>query len=223
MANNKKLYQFLTALKENNNREWFKEHKSEYDELRETWLSDIEHLIKIMSQYDESLLGLEVKDSVYRIYRDIRFSIDKSPYKTYFSAVIGRGGRKTNRGSFYLHMEPGNSGLYGGIWWPEAPILAKLRREVDGNIEEFLGIINNEEFTDKFQMASDTLKTMPKGYPKEHPYGEYIKMKEYVCQYKVPYDYFFERDWTETVARDFKSIKPLNDFLNYIFDADYDS
>lgn len=212
------LFDFLKRLEFNNNREWFQANKSEFDELRGLWMKDVERLIGRMSVYDESLNGVDVKDCVYRIYRDIRFSPNKLPYKTYFSAVIAQGGRKTPKGCCYLHVQPGDSGLHGGIWCPEMPLLTKLRHEVDDNIEEFLDIINASEFKKRYHMTGESLKTMPKGFPKDLPHGEYVKFKEYLVSMPVKDYYFMQRDWVEKVAEDFRFLKPFNDFLNYVFD-----
>ena len=213
-----RLFDFLNRLSFNNNREWFHANKDEFDELRALWLNDVQRLINRMSEYDASLKGVDAKDCVYRIYRDIRFSPNKLPYKTYFSAVIAQGGRKTLKGCCYLHLQPGESGLHGGIWCPEMPLLTRLRHEVDDNIEEFLSIINNKEFSRRYKMSGDSLKTMPKGFDRNSPHGEYIKMKEYLVSMPVADSYFDGGDWVERVADDFKYLKPFNDFLNYVFE-----
>ena len=118
--NASQLFSFLTQLAANNNREWFKQHKDQYDTLRQQWLGDVQSLIDLISQWDDSVHGLNVADAVYRIYRDIRFSPDKSPYKTYFSACFGRGsggrhGKKPNTGILCfrrLRRKPGNEARF---------------------------------------------------------------------------------------------------------------
>lgn len=129
-----KIYDFLGRLAENNNRDWFAAHRDEYDEVNALWLADVQRLIDRMSLWDKSLTGLKARDSVYRIYRDTRFSPDKSPYKRHFGALIGQGGRKCALSSCYVHIQPGNSGLHGGIWCPERDVLDALRHAVDDNI-----------------------------------------------------------------------------------------
>ena len=106
------LIEFLVELRKNNNREWFQAHKGVYDALRKQFIADVEQLIARLATYDEELRGLRVEDCIYRIYRDIRFSPDKTPYKTYFSAYMARGGKKSPRAGYYLHIEPGNVGWY---------------------------------------------------------------------------------------------------------------
>lgn len=166
-----RLFDFLNKLAINNNREWFHHNKGEFDELRALWINDIQRLISLMSKYDDTLNGVDAKDCVYRIYRDIRFSPNKLPYKTYFSAVIAQGGRKTLKGCCYLHVQPGESGLHGGIWCPEMPLLTRLRHEVEDNIDEFMTIINDVGFKERYRLVGDSLKSMPKGFDKNSPYG----------------------------------------------------
>lgn len=220
MGNMKDTYEFLKALAVNNNRNWFNAHKDVYLEFRKSWETDISRLIGLMSEWDDTLRGLRVGDCVYRIYRDIRFSADKSPYKTYFSAVLGKKGRKCIQAGCYLHMEPGNSALHAGIWWPESDILSRLRSEVDANMEEFKSILENPEFSSRFRFYGDKLKVVPRGYSKDNPNAEYIKMKEYLCIKEVTDDYFFCENWVEKVAEDFSYVKDFNTFLNYIFNDD---
>lgn len=220
MGNMKDTYEFLKALAVNNNRDWFNAHKDVYLEFRKSWETDISRLIGLMSEWDDSLRGLRVVDCAYRIYRDIRFSADKSPYKTYFSAVLGKKGRKCIQAGCYLHMEPGNSALHAGIWWPESDILSRLRSEVDANIEEFKSILENPEFSSRFRFYGDKLKVVPRGYSKDNPNAEYIKMKEYLCVKEVTDDYFFCENWVEKVAGDFSYVKDFNTFLNYVFNDD---
>lgn len=219
MGNMKDAYGFLKELAVNNNREWFNARKETiYHPLRKALEEDIARLLSLMNEYDDSLRGLRVNDCAYRIYRDIRFSADKSPYKNYFSAVLGKGGRKCVQAGYYLHMEPGNSGLHAGIWWPENEILTKLRSEIDANVEEFKAILDNPDFSSRFRFYGDELKTLPRGYSKDNPNAEYIKMKEYLCIKEVPDEFFFCDDWVEKVANEFRYVKEFNRFLNYIFD-----
>jgi uncharacterized protein (TIGR02453 family) len=209
---------FLRQLAVNNDRVWFKAHKPQYDVLRRSWEQDMERLIGLVADFDPQARGLTVKDSVYRIYRDIRFSHDKRPYKNYFSGVIGRGGRHTVQSCYYVHFGVEELMLCGGIWWPEKPILDRLRGLIDAEPEEFLAIVNHPDITSRYHWMSRILKTMPQGYPKDHPLADYIKMKEYLLMMKVDEHYFDCDDWVERVAADLQPLKPLNDFLNYVFD-----
>ncbi|MBO4871275.1 MAG: DUF2461 domain-containing protein [Muribaculaceae bacterium] len=217
-SNIKEILAFLRQLEQNNDRTWFKSHKAEYDALRKPWEQDMERLIGMVADYDENVRGLAVKDCVYRIYRDIRFRKDKSPYKTYFSGVLGRGGRHTVMSSYYVHFQPGLLMMGGGIWWPEKPILNKLRSLIDAEPEEFLKIVNNKEITSRYSWDSETLKTMPKDYKADHPMAAYLRMKEYILMMRLDERYFDCDDWVERVAADLRPLKPLHDYLNYVFE-----
>ena len=130
-SNIKEVLAFLRQLQANNDRTWFKAHKDEFDALRKPWEQDMERLIGMVADYDDNVRGLAVKDCVFRIYRDTRFSNDKSPYKNYFSGVIGKGGRHTVVSCYYVHFQPDQLMMGGGIWWPEKDILARLRSLID--------------------------------------------------------------------------------------------
>ena len=214
----RKVLAFLRRLEKNNDRAWFKAHKEEFDAVRKPWEQDMERLIGMMGDYDDNLRGLAVKDCVYRIYRDIRFSKDKSPYKTYFSGVLGKGGRHTVMSSYYVHFQPGQLMLCGGVWWPEKPVLQRLRALIDAEPEEFTAIIKNPDITSRFTWESDALKSVPKDYPKDHPMAEFLKMKEYILMMHPDESYFDCDDWVARVAEDLRPLKPLHDFLNYVFE-----
>ncbi len=209
---------FLRQLSIHNDRPWFKARKEHYDELRGAWEQDMERLIALVADFFPEVRGLAVRDSVYRIYRDIRFSHDKSPYKTYFSGVIGKGGRHTVRSSYYVHMGVEEMMLCGGIWWPEKPVLNQLRSLIDAEAQEFLDIVGHPDVTSRYEWMSQSLKSMPQGYPKDHPMAKYLKMKEYLMVKRVDEAYFDCEDWVERVASDLQPLKPLHDFLNYVFD-----
>lgn len=209
---------FLRKLEQNNNRKWFKDHKQEYEELRQPWEDDMERLIELVGKYDEGSRGLNIKNCVYRIYRDIRFSKDKSPYKNYLSGVIGKGGRHTKISCNYVHFQPGNIMIGGGIWWPEKPILDRLRSLIDAEGEEFLKIAN-PILKRGYDWDCTTLKKMPKDYDASNPMAQYLKMKEYILIKRPDLDYFDCDDWVEKVALDLKTLQPMHNFLNYIFDV----
>lgn len=214
----RQVFDFLRRLAANNDRTWFKAHKDEYDRLRKAWEADIARLIGLVGDYDDAVRGLAVRDAVYRIYRDVRFSPDKSPYKRYFSAVLGRGGRHTVMSSYYVHFEPGQLMLCGGVWWPERPILNRLRSLIDAEGDEFRKIVGNPELTSRYHWECDTLKTMPRDYSVDNPMAEYLKMKEYILVMRPDDDYFFCDDWVARVAADLRPLQPLHAFLNYVFD-----
>lgn len=217
-----RLYDFLRRLELNNNREWFKANKGEYDELRALWLADVDVMLSHMSQWWPSLRGIDAKACAYRIYRDTRFSLDKSPLKTYFSAGIGPRGRATHEPGFYLQLGPDrgfadiDSGLYGGLWCPDAPTLKKVRKAIVDNIDEFEEIVNAPEVKEYFPgWCGRTLKTIPKGYDRNHPQAPLLRMLEYGKFHPAGEAFFFDASWPERAARLFGFLKPFVDFLDY--------
>ena len=157
-SNIRQIMEFLRQLAVNNDRTWFKARKAQYDALRSPWEQDMERLIGLVANYDSQARGLSVKDSVFRIYRDIRFSHDKSPYKTYFSGVIGRGGRHAVQSCYYVHMGVQEMMLCGGIWWPEKAVLDQLRGLIDAEPQEFLDIVTSPAITSRYQWMSRTTR-----------------------------------------------------------------
>ena len=213
------VFAFLKELQHNNNREWFAAHKQQYDYLRDTWLNDLQSLIAQMSDYDPSLRGVQAKDCAYRIYRDIRFSADKTPYKTYYSAVIGAKGRKTSKAAYYLHLQPGKAGLYFGMWCPTPELLRSVRSLIDAEHQELSQLLNAPDFASRYQFEPfQTLKRMPAGFDVNHPMADMIKAKDFTWGYPRPDNYFTSGDWVKRVADDMRHAKPIIDFLNYVFE-----
>ena len=209
-------YQFLSELRDNNRREWFAEHKAQYDMLRSRWLDQLQHLIDLMSQYDDTLHGVKAADCAYRIYRDIRFSADKRPLKEHFGIVMARGGRRNPNALYYLHIQPGCSGLYVGVHLPEPANLKKLRIDIDAGIEEFDEIMSAPEFSAVFPgLVGESLKLMPKGFAKDLPHADVLKMKEFLVMTPLDDEFFADDSWLDTVVGYMKLAKPFKDFLNY--------
>ena len=217
----KQILDYLRELQVNNDRSWFKSHKERYDALRQAWERDMERLITLVGQWDDNVRGLMVRDCVYRIYRDTRFSANKAPYKNYFSGVLGRGGRHTIMASYYVHFEPDHCLLCGGIWWPEKDILNRLRALIDAERDEWLAITGETAFASRYHWESDTLKKMPADYSHVSPndaIAPYIRMKEYIAVMRPGEDYFDCDDWVPRVADDLRALMPMHRFLNYVFD-----
>lgn len=213
------LIDFLVELRKNNNREWFQAHKGEYDALRTHFIADVEQLIARLATYDEELRGLRVEDCIYRIYRDIRFSPDKTPYKTYFSAYIARGGKKSPRAGYYLHIEPGNVALSGGIWCPDTRLIKALRQAIYDNLDEWQSIVEAPQFVQNYPtFVGETLKMTPRDFPKEGDHTKWVKRKDYTVWGLQTDDFISRPDWIEQAAQKLLLIKPMNDFLNYTVD-----
>ena len=213
----KELFKFLKELRENNNREWFNANKERYNALHKEYIGVVEKLITGVSKFEPEIAGLEAKNCVYRIYRDIRFSNDKTPYKTHFGAYMtGFGGRTSPYGGYYLHIEPDNSLVSGGVWCPDAKMLKKLRKDIYDNMEEFTGILENEEFKKVYGgvLEGEMLKRMPDGFPKDYE-NDILKYKSFIVSSNKPEKFFYSEGWIEEVIDNFGVLSPFNRFLNY--------
>ena len=216
-----KLFDFLNRLAANNDRAWFADHKQEYDDLRNAWLGDLGRLINAMSEWLPGMQTQTPASCAYRIYRDTRFSPDKTPFKTYFSAAFSPYGRKTHYASFYLDMgiDESSTGLYGGLWCPEAPVLSKLRHAIVDNIEEFTEIISAPAMKRDFPgWIGNRLKTIPKGWERNHPQAELLRLKDYGKFHHCPHTFFNDPDWPIRAAELYHVLLPLIEFFNYSID-----
>jgi len=215
------ILRFLKELKINNNREWFAENKSWYNQVRAEFEFLSKDFILEISKFDEEIKHVEVKDCIFRIYKDIRFSHDKTPYKTHFGVfVASAGGRKSQRGGYYLHLDPDGCFVAVGVWSPEPNLLKALRQSVYDNIDELNEIRNNPQFSKYFIdfFDEDKLKTVPKGFPKDFPDAELLKLKHYMVEYKLEDALREKEDFVQQVAEVAKTAYPLNRFLNYTVD-----
>lgn len=216
-----RVFDFLERLSHNNDREWFKAHKTEFDDLRALWLDDIQRLISLVAQWMPEVAMQTARQAAYRIYRDTRFSPDKTPYKTYFSAAISPRGREKDYAGFYIHQDIDNSesGLYGGIWCPPSPVLKKLRRAIVDNIEEWDGIMNSPGIKKHYQVLTiNSLKTVPRDYPKDHPQAHWLRMRDYGLFAHTGREFFEDPAWPEKTAELLRPLAPFVEFLNYSID-----
>jgi uncharacterized protein (TIGR02453 family) len=160
---------------------------------------------------------MEAKSCIFRINRDVRFSNDKSPYKTNMGAFIVKGGKKNGDkyAGYYVHIEPGKSFIAGGAYVPPAPWLSAIREKIDEEPDRFIKIISNKDFIKVFgKLEGETLKKAPKGYPSDHPYIEYLKFKSFLAMNYVKDETVLSDNYADYVIRIFKTMKPFNDFLN---------
>lgn len=216
-----RIFAFFDELALNNNRPWFAAHRPEFDELRAAWMADLGRLINAMTTWMPALEGQTPASCSYRIYRDTRFSPDKTPLKTYFSAAISPFGRKTHYAGFYIQvgLDEKSTGLYGGVWCPEAPLLAKLRHAIVDNTEEFTDIITTPAVERDFPgWVGDRLKTIPKGWERNHPQAELLRLKEYGKFHNCSRAFFADPEWPDKASQLFHELLPLIDFLNYSID-----
>lgn len=209
------VFGFLKKLSQNNNREWFTENKPLYVESQQNVIAFLEDLIIEMSGFDEELAKIDAKKALFRIYRDTRFSKDKTPYKTNFGASLGMG-KGSQKGGYYLHLEPGKSFIAGGIYMPEASVLKELRKEISLYSNDFLTIINNKEFKKYFPELDQEgkLKKIPQGFEKDDPMAEYLKLKNFIAVYDLQDEEVLDPNAVKNLTKIFKLMKPMNDFLN---------
>ena len=213
------IFQFLKKLAANNNREWFLAHKADYLKAEAEFDALLSAIINRISLFDPSIAGIQPKDCKYRIYRDLRFSQDKTPYKIHFGGFINARGKKSLHCGYYIHLQPEESLLAGGVWCPEPKMLRALRDAVYENIDEFRGIVEDPAFKQFYPIiGQDRLRTAPKGFPKDFPYMDYLKPKDYTFYGPVPDDFFGQPDFLDRAEEMFRQMKRLNDFLDYTID-----
>lgn len=209
---------FLTDLRRHNDREWFAKNRKRYEEARADYESFVQSVINKIAEFDIVFKGLEVRSCTYRINRDIRFSNDKTLYKTHLGAFIVRGGKKfaDRYAGYYIHIEPGNNSMVaGGAYIPPAPWLSAIREKISEQGEEFIRIIKNKDFTGYFgEIEGEKLKTAPKGYPKDHPFVELLKMKSYLVSDQIPDSEVTGPKFFDHIVGACRAMKPLNDFLS---------
>jgi uncharacterized protein (TIGR02453 family) len=205
---------FLKKLKENNNKEWFSANKGLYEKARANIEDFAMYLIINISKFDDSAAGLEPKECIFRIYRDIRFSRDKTPYKTNFGIIlVNKKSFQTSCG-YYLHIEPGNSIAYAGSHEPEKQFLFRMRKKIDMNFDKFMKIINAPDFKKFYkEIDSDTLKKVPPGFNKESPAAEYLKYKEYCAGSGFTDNEVLSDSFADQVIKKFKAAEKFNKFL----------
>ncbi|MCM1030417.1 MAG: DUF2461 domain-containing protein [Oscillibacter sp.] len=219
----KEIFDFLRRLRENNEREWFNEHKAEFLELKAEFELWVGQLIEKIAEFDEEIRGLAVKDCIYRIYRDTRFSPDKTPYKTHMAAYIcAPRGRNSNRAGYYVHLEPDNSLIGGGLYCPEPALLKRVRRDIYENIEEFTGILRNKAFAKEFKELDPEgmLKKVPAPFPADFSEGDLLKHKHYDVLSRKPDTFFEGQDVFRKIVDVCKVLQPFNRFLNYTVDGE---
>ncbi|WP_299759356.1 DUF2461 domain-containing protein [uncultured Pontibacter sp.] len=206
---------FLADLANHNTREWFNENKPRYENARKNYISFLNEMVQEMQHFEPAARGQQGKDLVFRIYRDVRFSKDKRPYKDHFGAYLAEGGKKSVFPGYYLHLASDNkSFLAGGLWYPPAPELKAVRQEIDYNLDAFERLVESEGFKKKFcAIEGEQLKTTPKGYDKENPAIHYLRFKSWNAIMPLPDETVLSPGFLQVVLDGFQALKPLNDFL----------
>lgn len=221
MANiTKANFNFLNKLSTNNNREWFAENKSKYIEQHENMIAFADSLLQKISTHDliETPTG---KKSLYRIYRDVRFSKNKAPYKTHWSGGFKRATNKL-RGGYYFHIEPGNKSMVaGGFWGPNKDDLARIREELATDPNELRSIITEKNFVDHFEtLKGEQLKTAPKGFPKDHPSIDLLRFKQFIFFKSFSDEEVLQDDFADKLNESFIAMRPFMDYMSDVLTTD---
>ncbi len=206
---------FLTELRQNNNREWFQENKPFYQEVREIYEELIDSLIPELKKMDASILSPTAKNCMFRIYKDARFSKGEEPFKPNFGAFISGNGRKSETAGYYVHIEPGNSFIGGGIYRPQPKVLKSIRNEIFYNATAFKEILNAAEFKSYFpEIYGAKLKTAPRGFPKDFEDVALLRHKNFAVIHKVEDTFFAKENLEEEILAIFRVQQKYNAFLN---------
>ncbi len=213
----KSSFEFLSALEQNNHRDWFQQHAKDYDAYKKDYHQMIDSLLEVLKSWDADLANLEVKNCTFRINRDIRFSKDKSPYKTHMSMWFSKNKLQKNAPGYYLHLHPKGSFVAGGLWCPEAADLHLIRKELAFFYEDLDQIISDKHFKKYYngldQDTNHMLKTSPKNFEKDHPASHWLKYKSFTASHYFDLAEAFHPNFAQQVAAKMKPLKPLNDFL----------
>ncbi len=209
---------FIKNLTKNNNKPWFDENRQAFEEAKADFENLVKNIISSFGKIDADIAPLEAKNCIFRQYRDIRFSKDKTPYKEHIGASFDKGGKKSGFAGYYLHIQPGNKSMAGGgIWMPEAEQLKKIRQEIDYNQEEFAGIINEAEFKKIYGGLAEgefKLSREPKGYEKDNPAIEFLKLKSIVATQPISDAALVSKDLLQNIISAFSALMPLIKFIN---------
>lgn len=221
---------FLAELAVNNNKVWFDEHRDWYQACRERFIAFSTEYIRRLSEMDPALAVLQPKDCIWRINRDIRFSTDKRPYKEWFGCFPAAGvpgkpktwGKKSMRGGYYVHIQPGQCMFAGGIWDPSKELLAALRREIEANYEEVEAIMGSKTWKKYFGQDFDymwgALKKVPAGFDPNFVHADWLKHKTYTFSMPLSDEMVCSPDFIDKITDIAAAAKPMNDFLNYTFE-----
>ncbi len=209
---------FLAELKKNNHKPWFDANRTAYDEAKKDFAAFIQAVLDGLSKTDPSIAHLAAKDCMFRINRDVRFSKDKSPYKTNMGAFMNKGGKKAMTAGYYFHMEPGGSFAGGGLYMPMPEQLKKVRQELDYNFSDFKKIVLSKKFESVYgSLDRDSeylLSRVPKGYEPDNPAADYLKLKSFVATYQLKDAQLTSPTLVKETIAGLKALQPLLEFLN---------
>lgn len=210
---------FLKDLKKNNNKPWFDANRKVYENAKADFAAFVQQVIDLQAKKDASIKGLVAKDCLFRINRDVRFSKDKSPYKTNFGASINKAGKKAmSSAGYYFHLEPGGSFMGGGIYMPGPEELKKVRQEIDYNFPAFKKLIGQKQFKalygDLDKSDGLSLSRVPKGYEPENPAADYLKLKSFIAMVELKDADLASKDLVKKTVAAFAALQPVIEFIN---------
>ncbi len=210
---------FLKKLNANNNRDWFNDHKEEYKAAHAEMVAFANQLIETYGQFDE-LETMSGKQSLFRIYRDIRFSKDKTPYKAWFSGGLKRA-TKWKRGGYYFQIQPGASMVGGGFWGPNPDDLKRIRLELATDAEPLRKIIASPDFVYTFgQLEGEKVKTAPKGYKKDHPNIDLLRYKQFLVTRRFSDEEVLAPDFLDKIIESYKNMLPFFNYMSEVLTTD---
>lgn len=215
MAISKSSITFLRQLKKNNHKEWFDANKDAYKKSFAEFTGFIDEMIGRIAEFDSTVKAVEAKDCVFRIYNDVRFAKDKPPYKSHFGAFITSAGKGSAGPGYYIHLEPGGIFAGGGLYMAEGPVMQKIRERIASDPKSLKTIIQSKSFKSAYNglVQDGALKSAPKGFPKDHPEIELLRLRHYFGTHYFKDDEVMDAKFPASLAKMFKSVHPLNQWL----------
>lgn len=219
MAIKKESLDFLKTLSKNNNRDWFSHHKDNYLEAQHNIITFADALLIEMNKHDkiETPSG---KKSLFRIYKDVRFSKDKTPYNTHWSGAFKRATKKL-RGGYYFHIKPGNSFLAGGFWGPEPNDMKRIRQNIESDYKEWKKVLADKTLKKTFgKLIGEQLSSAPRGYAKDHPAIDLLRYKQFILKHEFTDKEVYSPDFVKNVNDTFKKMHPFLNFMSEVLTSD---
>ena len=214
---------FLADLKKNNNREWFEKNRKNYEFTKQNFLDLTSSVLQGICEVDNTLITLEPKKCVFRINRDVRFSKDKSPYKSNMGMSISKGGKNSSYAGYYFHIETEQCFIGGGLYMPMADVVKNVRQEIDYNWNDFKKIISNKRFVTTYKELNTakeySLIRPPKGYEETNPAIHYLKLKSWIAGTSLTNEELGDKNLAKHIVKKFEILKPLLDYLNKAVDS----
>ncbi|AVM51370.1 DUF2461 domain-containing protein [Capnocytophaga sp. oral taxon 878] len=203
------IFKYLTELSNNNHKDWFDAHKNNYEIAKKLTDNFFKQIYAKLAEHD-SLAPIKI----YRIYRDLRFSKDKTPYKTHFGCYIQRK-QPHNRGGYYIHLSPDETFIGGGFFDPNKEDLLRIRQEISLNADEFTQIMNSKDIITQFdgKLWGDELKTAPKDFDKDDPMIHYLRKKQFLLKHDYSQEDVFSNDFFQKVTEGLLAMRPFFDFM----------